>query len=81
MAQINVTNIFKSCLIVKDISYELYNNGMVYIEAKSRKDIAYAISIILEDNPTYKLNDEDIETVEGKAQAVVSFIETGHTGG
>jgi hypothetical protein len=54
---------------------------MVYLEAKTRKDITYGITVILEANPTFTLNDMDIDTVDGKVQAVVSLIETCNEGG
>ena len=66
------------CANLKGISYEIFGRGMVYLEAKTRKDITYGITVILEANPTFTLNDMDIDTVDGKVQAVISFIETGN---
>ena len=72
------TTALKECTILKGISYEMFGRGMVYLEAKTRKDITYGITVILEANPTFMLNDMDIDTVDGKVQAVVSLIETGN---
>ena len=72
------TTALKECTILKGISYEMFGRGMVYLEAKTRKDITYGITVILEANPTFTLNDMDIDTVDGKVQAVVSLIETGN---
>jgi hypothetical protein len=81
MATLKETSALKECAIVKGISYEIFGRGMVYLEAKTRKDITYGITVILEANPTFTLNDMDIDTVDGKVQAVVSLIETGNEGG
>ena len=78
MATLKETSALKECAIVKGISYEIFGRGMVYLEAKTRKDITYGITLILEANPTFTLNDMDIDTVDGKVQAVVSLIETGN---
>jgi hypothetical protein len=81
MGQLIETRALKESTIAKSISYEIFGHGMVYLQAKTRKDITYGITVILEANPTFTLNDMDIDTVDGKVQAVVSLIETGHTGG
>lgn len=81
MATLKETSALKECAIVKGISYEIFGRGMVYLEAKTRKDITYGITVILEANPTFTLNDMDIDTVDGKVQAVVSLIETSNEGG
>ena len=81
MKQLIETTALKECTIVKGISYEMFGHGMVYLKAKDRKDITYGITVILEANPTYTLNDMDIANVDDKVEAVVSLIETGHTGG
>lgn len=72
------TRALKECAILKGISYEIFGRGMVYLEAKTRKDITYGICVMLEANPTFTLNDMDIDTVDGKVQAVISLIETGN---
>ena len=81
MTELKETRALKECAIVKGISYEIFGRGMVYLEAKTRKDITYGITVILEANPTFTLNNMDIDTVDGKVQAVVSLIETGNEGG
>ena len=81
MTELKETRALKECAIVKGISYEIFGRGMVYLEAKTRKDITYGITVILEANPTFTLNDMDIDTVDGKVQAVVSLIEIGNEGG
>jgi len=81
MATLKETSAFKQSMIAKGISYELFTNGMAYLKAKDRKDITYGIAGLLEANPTFTLNDMDIDTVDGKVQAVVSLIETGNEGG
>ena len=81
MTELKETRALKECAIVKGISYEIFGRGMVYLEAKTRKDISYGITVILEANPTFTLNNMDIDTVDGKVQAVVSLIETGNEGG
>jgi hypothetical protein len=81
MTELKETRALKECAIVKGISYEIFGRGMVYLEAKTRKDITYGITVILEANPTFTLNDMDIDTVDGKVQAVVSLIEMGNEGG
>ena len=55
MATLKETSALKECAIVKGISYEIFGRGMVYLEAKTRKDISYGITVILEANPTFTL--------------------------
>lgn len=81
MRHLTETSALRECTNLKDITYEMFGRGMVYLQAKTRKDITYGITVILEANPTFTLNDMDIDTVDGEVQAVVSLIETGNEGG
>jgi|GEM_PF-5645020 len=75
------TNLFKSCIVLKGITCEIFENDIAFFSANNRKDLAFGISKLLAANPTFKVDCMNIADVEGKVQAIVTFIEAAFEGG
>lgn len=75
------TNLFKSCIILKGITCEIFDYDIAFFSANNRKDLAFSISKLLAANPTYKVDCMNIADVEDKVQAIVTFTEVAFEGG
>lgn len=75
------TNLFKSCIVLKGITCEIFENDIAFFSANNRKDLAFGISKLLDANPTFKVDCMNIADVEGKVQAIVTFTEVAFEGG